>query len=83
MTYAQAAALAKEWGMDLMEPDIFDELRQKLGFNKNSWDYLKTNDKTLDSGLAWYGLDRGLNKYDAHNHNPFGGFRGSLWVSEI
>jgi hypothetical protein len=80
--YYQAEKIAGEWGIDLMDPKVFDELRLKYNLNRSTWDHLKTDEKTLKTGGSFYGGDDGLYERNATDHNANGGFRGSLWVLE-
>jgi uncharacterized protein YpuA (DUF1002 family) len=82
INYYRAEEIAKEWGIDLQDPKVFDEMRIKYKLNSKTWDHLKTDKKTLETGDSFGGFDFGLNRNFAYDLNHYGGFRCSLWVSE-
>lgn len=89
LNYPQVAEIIKDWSSDgavdlnLMDPALFDKLRVELKLNRSTWDHLKTDATTLAKGLALYGGGFGVGKGSADGRNRGGGFRCSLWVSEV
>lgn len=82
INYYRAEEIAKEWGIDLMDTKVFEEMRRKYGIDSSTWDHLKTDAATLKTGYSFYGDRYGVDRVSADFHTDRGGFRGSLWVSE-
>jgi hypothetical protein len=84
VTYDQAVALAKEWGADLMDENVFEGLKPAHGFDKDSIDMLKTTSGQRENGIVVFGSANGIGytPVKPDYRAPRIGFRCSKFLAE-
>jgi len=84
LTYDQAAEMAKEFGVEMMTKKIYRAMQESGRFDMNTWSWLATPADFRERGNALRGRRIGVgvnvNRGNAENHDPLGGWRGLLRV---
>ncbi len=85
--YHQSAEQARDMGVEMMKEAQYRLLQERKPVDQDSWSWLETPQKILDTGFALRGDrgDEGVNvvERDADFRYPFEGWRGMLKVPKV
>lgn len=76
-----ATDLAEELGVDLADPNIYEELREEI--KSNGWAWLKTDAAIRKRGVAFVGNPYGVGEDRVSEGDIKGSFRASLRVKKV
>lgn len=79
---SSAVAMAKDLSVDIMNQEQFSLLKEHGEYNENSWIWLKTDDKTAESGYAYSSNAKESQKLGLADYcNSLGSWRGTFRVN--